>query len=279
MAWPFSLYDSGPSDSFNAAPAGGGGGWDWGRILGGGMGLFGTGMGIYSQIDAGRRQQQAVDFARRQADAYARDAAAYQTGQNQWRNQMAQLMQGYLGQAIGAMNAPIQSSYAPMSDAAAKARRRGITAQAALRTGGNEGGYVDDQVAEGMAKDELQRYEASTRLDAMLNQNRMATWPAILSAIASMMGAGGPAAPIRPMDVPMPTYSGGGGISAFGDFMKWDAQQKAMERERQANMEFRKRAEEWYTRGQSRAPSVYDPYGVYNPGSYMGYPWGEGENF
>lgn len=273
--WPFSLYgNSGSSNSF-VQDSGGGGGFDWGRLLMGGLGMLGTGLGAYSLFDSRNQQQDAYNFARRQAQQYAADAQAYQAQQAAWRNQMMGMMTGYIGKAMSAMNAPLDAG-PDLTDAALKAGRRSVLANRALSTGGNVGGYVDDLVAERAIKDTLTLKEAQARMSALANQNKMVAWPAILSALASMMGAGAPAAPLRPVDVPMPSAAGAGaGIGAFGDFLKWDAQNRAMEAERQANAELRRKIDNWYTRGPSSAPSVYNPVGPSEP--Y--FPWDEGYNF
>lgn len=215
------------------------GGLSWGRILPGLLAGAGTGWGIYGDYRAGKAQQSAYDYNRRQSEAYDLMAAKYMADQANYRNQMMGQMGGLMSQAMEAMNAPPISSYQPMSEATAKARRRGITAQQALRTGGNEGTLIDSLVAEGMAGDELERYKASAQIDALLNQNRMSLWPAMLSAFASSMGSLAPVAPLRPVGISMPSGGGGTGrgLDALGQFFKWDAERA--ERERQARQTIR----------------------------------------
>ena len=225
--------------------------------------LAGTGLGAYSGINNAMQAQGAYDAARRNADMYNRSIQDYYTRMDAFNAQRMGMFNQLMGGAMEAMMAPPASSYAPMSDAAARARRRGITAQAALRTGGNEGGYIDNLVAEGMADDELKRYEASARIDAILNQNRMALWPAILSAFAGMGGA--PPPPITPAtaNYPANAIGGMGSVDAFGNYLKYRTQQDAMESERAANNWWRN---QWNTF--SNGPASMPRYSLYEPPMY-----------
>lgn len=223
------------------------------------LSLASTGAGAYSAWNNANQAQNAYEANRRNADAYNRSITNWYDQMNAYNAQRMNMFRELMGGAMSAMSAPPISSYEPMSAAAAKARRRGITAQSALRTGGNEGGYVDNLVAEGMAGDELERYKASAQIDALLNQNRMMLWPAMLSAFAQMGGA--PPAPIAPGYAPYPSNATSlGSTSAFGDFLKWQQQQDALEAQRAANEAWRR---QWTntTQGPSNMPrySLYDP--------------------
>ena len=253
----------------------GAGGYNWGSIVKDPLAWIsglGTALGGYSVVDNMLTGRKYADEARRRAASFDRAIQQFYADNAAYRAKQMEMVGGMMSGAMRAMMAPppgFSSTYAPMSDAAAAARRRGITAQQALRTGGNEGALVDQLVGSGMAEDELERFKASTQLDAILHQGQMSAfnqrlsmWPALLSAAVAALG-GGPPPPVRPMDVTIPTGPNIGSLGAIGDYFKYRKQQDALDAERRANQDWRNRMakafDPGYSPGMSNVPDTYSP--------------------
>jgi len=263
------------------------------------LSLLGTGFGMYSNYENSQNQQRAYDNAVRQSMAYDnqiqnyyRDYAKYQ--QDLMMAQMG-LMSGLMGTAqselggaqnrlMGLMGTPIDPMgfynqfYNPLTNAEVGGLRRGITAQQALRTNGNEGMYIDALVGEGIRARESAISQAALdrAVQAALGQRQgevnlaqadVGLTSAFFGMLPGMLGAASrgfvaPPEPIRPYSVPYPTMSPYP-TSQLGDYFKWQTLQNEKSKPQSSPM----------PAGQTAYPvSVYDPLAAAKYGPYE-WPW------
>lgn len=227
------------------------GDWNWDAVAGP-LSLAGTGLGVYSNWKnsqnqdaawktAQAAQRDAFNFAKDQANLYNNNIANYMGMYADYRNQQAEAIGSGLGQMFSMMSAPLawQDFYKPLTDTEVSARRRGATAQASLRTGGNEGAYIDDLVSDNIAEGESARVDRAIDAATRMRATQMQGLGPMASLLLGQYGA--PPLPIMPMQVGYPNFSaypssGGGPMGStdpLGQFLAWMRARKAQETQSQ----------------------------------------------
>lgn len=201
--------------------------WPWDAI-GGPLSLAGTGFGLYSNWQNNKAQQAAYNAAQAQAANFQNTINNFYKNYSDYQNRALAGSTEAMGQILGIMNQPLnwQDFYKPFTDYEIGARRRGITAQQALRTNGNEGNMVDALVAEGVQGDESARIDKAIDAATRFKQSQMmGIGPLAQLAMGRFVA---PPSPIQPYFPPYPNYGNMMGASdSFGQFL-------ALMRQRQA---------------------------------------------
>lgn len=209
--------------------------WNW-DALSGPLALFGTGAGLYSNWQNAKAQEAAYKFAQDQARDYQNSIKGYYDLYGKYQAQQANAIGEGLGQMFSLMSAPLdwESFYKPFTDAEVSARRRGATAQASLRTGGNEGAYIDNLVSTAIAEGESPRVDRA--IDAATRMR--ATQMQALGPMAQLMLGryGAPPLPIPPSYPGYPNYSNMmGSTDPLGQFLAWQRGRKAAEEQQRSS--------------------------------------------